>query len=235
MARLVYWPNGLGIASLDVLSGPRTIGQASNTSIGNFNQTVSSPFGLWRFQMSFAGMKGQWARRFRGWITSLHGGANATTFKIYDFDGLTNEQAGITGNFQDQIWSNDETWSNGKPWGKSFPFVGVGASALKGATIIALNNQYWSNNLEVGDFIGFTPLHFGLYIITEKTASNTYRVWPPLRKALTTDDKATLTPTMALRLESEDSASLGSSVNGAQGLTATFVEVLHDDVITSFS
>ena len=82
-----------------------------------------------------------------------------------------------------------------------------------------------SHDLQVGDYLGFFPFHFGMYVVTEVIEPGTYRIWPPLRKALTTDDFATLDPTLAMRLESEDAATADRSLQVAEGASVTMVEV----------
>ncbi|HEU4986860.1 MAG TPA: hypothetical protein VFT89_07325 [Rhizobiaceae bacterium] len=239
MARLISPPVGLGIVSAEPLSGPRSVGASRTESIGAFVQTVASPFGLWRWQFSFPAMNGSLFRRYRGWITALHGGANATRWPFFDPDAMSFHEAGVdASNFEIATgvpWSNDEPWLNGENWAINRPVVTVAAAAALGDTQISLADEWWGHSLDVGDYIGFTPFHLGLYTVTQVIEPGTYRIWPSLRKALTTADFATLSPTLALRLESEEAASAGRGLVVADSLSATFVEVLDYDVRDYFA
>ena len=82
--------------------------------------------------------------------------------------------------------------------------------------------------------MGFFPDHLGLYVVTEVIAAGQYRVWPPLRKAVSTNDYATLYPVMAMRLESENSANLPRDARNTSGASMTLVEVFEYDVDTYF-
>lgn len=235
--RLVSPPLGLPVVSMEPLSGPRSVGAGGTQSVGGFVQTSGAPFGLWRWRFSFAPMNKAMFRRYRGWITSLHGGANATRWYFFDPDMPTPREAGInvpahvgwhtTG--YDQNWSNGQPWSNGEGWQMTAPEVSVAAAASLGDTTISLADEFWGHDRDVGDFLGFYPLHFGAYMVTEVFEPGQYRIWPPLRKALTTDDSATLNPVLAMRLESEEAASAGRGLVFAEGASVTLIEVLDYD------
>lgn len=238
--RLLSPPVDMGVLSIKPLSGPRAVGANRTESIGAYVQTSGSPFALWRYQFTFHAMNGPEYRRHRGWITALHGGANATRWPFYDPDRLTLAEAGNNAT-PNQIntglpWSNGESWSNGQNWGVSPPRVAVAASASLGATEILLADEFWGYSLDVGDQIGLTPFHFGKYMITErKPAAGRYRIWPPLRKAITTDDSATLEPVLAMRMEGEESATLDRGLVVADGVSITMVEVPDYDVRDYFT
>lgn len=229
MARLIDWPNDLPRNAWEPLSGPRTVGAGATESIGGYTQTVSSPFGLWRLRFQFANMRGQIARRYRGWVTALHGGANATRVPFCDWDGLSFPQMGVTTTHQQwkqgQPWSNGEPWSNGKNWGSTPPQVPVAQASPLGGTEIYLADAFWGHGLGMGDLIGFFPLHFGMYEVTEVIEPGHYRIWPQLRKALTTDDKATLRPTLSMRLESEEAATAARDAFAIVNASVVLVEV----------
>lgn len=227
MARLINWPNGLRANFREPLSGPRTVNAGVTTSVGNFVQTTGSPFGLWRWRFSFPPIRGQLFRRYRGWVTALHGGANATRVPFCDWDGLTAQQAGTTlQNYKGgQPWGNDMPWSNGHNWSNTPPIVPVASTAARDDTVISLGPAYWGHALDYGDLFGFMPFSFGLHMVTEVIEPGQYRVWPPLRKAITTDDYATLRPVLAMRLESEDAANAPRGAAFADGLSVTLVEV----------
>lgn len=237
--RLISPPVGLGVTSIEPLSGPRAVSSGATQSIGTFVQTFASPFSLWRFRFSFPAMHNSLFRRYRGWVTALHGGANATRWHFFDPDMMTFQEAGVdASNFEiatGQPWSNGEPWSNGQNWQTSRPNVAVAAPAALEATQISLADSFWGHTLAIGDQIGFFPFHFGMYEVTEVIAPGTYRIWPDLRKAITTSDFATLSPTLAMRLESEDAASAGRGLVVAEGNSVTLVETLDYDVRDYFA
>lgn len=233
--RLVSWPTGLRANFREPLSGPRAVGAGATQGIGGFVQTFAAPFGLWRWRFAFPPIRGQLFRRYRGWVTALHGGANATRVEFCDWDGLSREQMGVAAGSGSQTWSNGEKWSNGQSWSFSPPTVAVTAAAARDATTIALADEFWGHGLGEGDLVGFFPFHFGMYMVTEVVDHGEYRIWPPLRKALTTGDLATLRPTLAMRLESEDAANASRGAAFADGLSITMVEVLDYDVRDYFT
>jgi hypothetical protein len=239
MARLVSWPVGLKAKAREPLAGPRAVSGGSTTSIGNFTQTVASPFGLWRWRFSFPPMRGQKARRYRGWITSLHGGANATRVPFCDWDGLSFAQRGIVTTSdawrQGSPWSNGMQWANGENWKSSSPNVAVAAAAALDATTVKLSNVFWGHGLDIGDQFGFFPFHFGLYMVTERIAPGEYRIWPPLRKAVSAGDFATLSPVLAMRLESEEAATANRDAAFISNAQVTLVETLDYDVRDYFA
>lgn len=237
MARLVSWPVGLRANAREPLSGPRSVGGASTQSVGNFQQVSASPFALWRWRFSFPPIRGQMFRRYRGWITSLQAGANATRVTFCDWDGLTPGDAGVQGKTWDPglPWDNSMPWDNGQPWHGARPIVAVTEDAAIDATIIKLASDWWGHRLDIGDWLGFAPLHLGLYTVTEVVDEGVYRIWPPLRKAITTDDFGTLEPVMAMRLESEDAANAARGAAFAENLSITLVETLDYDVRDYFA
>lgn len=237
--RLISPPADIGITSIEPLSGPRAVGSGGSQSIGNFVQTFGSPFGLWRFRFSFPAMHKSAFRRYRGWITALHGGANATRWQFFDPDMLTFREAGVTAtDFEiatGQPWSNHQPWSNGQAWAASRPEVALAAGAALGDTVVSLDQAWWGHSLDVGDYLGFFPFHFGLYEVTQVIDAGRYRIWPPLRKALSIGDFATLSPTLAMRLEGEEAATAGRGLAAAEGLSVTLVEVFDYDVRQYFA
>lgn len=239
MARLISRPDGLGLVSIEPLSGPLAVSAGQNQSISGFVQSVAGAFGLWRFRFAFHAMRGAEFRQYRKWITALHGGANATRWPFFDPDAITFQESGVNAsNFEiatGQPWSNDEPWSNDRNWATSRPNVAVAEDAAKDATIVKLADTFWGHQLDGGDYLGFFPFHLGLYLVTEVISAGTYRIWPPLRKAITTDDFATLNPTLALRLEGEDAASAGRGLVVADALQVTMIEVLDYDVRKYFA
>lgn len=242
IGRLISPPAGLKLTSIEPLSGPRTVGSAGTQSTSGYIQTTAAAFGLWRFRFSFPPMRGAMFRDYRRWITALHGGANATRWMLYDPDMPTAYELGLDApegvdwpSLPAMPWSNGETWSNGMGWAATPPVVACSAATALDGTIVNLANTTWGHILAGGEYLGFFPFHLGSYMVTEVIADGEYRVWPPLRKALTTDSYATLRPTLALRLESESAATAGRGLAVADGLEATFIETLDYDVRDYFA
>jgi hypothetical protein len=239
MARLLSWPNGLRWNRWKWLSGPDSVGASSNTTIGDFTQTIAAPTGARHVQLSFPPMRGQLTRRARGLVTSLHKGANAVRVSLCDWDGMSLANAGVqaskTQKQNGMTWSNGMPWSNGKNWKITKPNVAVAASAARGATIVSLANTTWGHSLGMGDWIGFFPMHFGHYEVTEVLDSGQYRIWPPLRKAITTDDFATQYPVMAMRLLANNLPDADRGPAFLEGLTISLFEVFDYDARDYFT
>lgn len=232
--RLLSWPHGLRWNHWKWLSGPESIGAGSNTSIGDFTQTVASPTGARYVQLSFPPIRGRLARRARGLITSLHKGANAVRVSLCDWDGISLAEAGVVAAQHQRrngmSWSNGMPWSNGQNWKLTKPNVAVTGAAAKGGTVVNLADTTWGHDIGMGDWIGFFPLHFGLYEITEVIDDGQYRIWPPLRKALTSDDLATLYPVMSMRLLANNLPDADRGPAFLDGLTISLLEVFDADV-----
>lgn len=229
MARLLSWPVGLKVSGREPLSGPRAVSAGATTSIGNYTQTYASPFALWRWRFVFPNMRGQLARRYRGWLTAMHGGANATRVEFCDWDGLSRQQMGVQPGGA-QNWSNGQPWTNGLPWGWSPPLVSVASASALDTTTVSFTDEWWGHGLDIGDMFGFGPFHFGMYMVTQVIEPGTYRIWPPLRKAIASVDYATLRPVMAMRLEGEDAGTAPRDAAFITGASVTLVEALDYDV-----
>lgn len=234
MARLLSWPVGVRANFREPLSGPRAIGSGSTDSVEGFNQSYSSPFGLWSWRFAFPPLRGQEFRRYRGLVTALHGGANAVRVSFCDWDGLSFNQRGVQANTQSwrsgQPWGNSLPWDNNQNWQSSNPLARVVAASSKDDTQIKLAPEYFGHQLDIGDMIGFSPFHFGLYTITEVFEPGHYRIWPKLRKAIGVDDYATLNPVLAMRLAGQDAAPLPREAAFATGLSISLIECLDYDV-----
>jgi hypothetical protein len=239
MARLIDWPEGLGASAREPLSGPRTVGASGTQAVSGFVQTSGAAFGMWRWRFEFPDMKGQLFRRYRGWVTALHGGANATRVPWCEWDQMSLAERGVEASAAEwvagQPWGNGQPWSNGQSWQSSNPLVPVVAAAALDATEIRLGPAFWGHGLGVGDVLGFAPFHLGWYMITRRIEPGRYTIWPPLRKALTIGDLATLDPVIAMRLESEEAANAPRGTVAASGLSVTLVEVLDYDVRDYFT
>ncbi|KKX28225.1 hypothetical protein FDR95_12170 [Rhizobiaceae bacterium LC148] len=240
MGRLLNWPNGLGVRTRRPLSGPRSVGGTSpQDSIGGRSQSVASPFGAWKYEFVLPVAEGRLYRRIEGLITALHGGANAVRVPWPAPDALTLNEAGAKYAYVQERdgmpWDNVMPWANQRNWSASPPNVPVAANASVGATIIRLTADFWGYDLDMGDEIGFFPLHFGKYMITEARGSGEYRIWPPLRKAITTDDFATLKPVLAMKLDGEQAAELSRGVGYGEETTLILSEVFDYDVRDYFT
>jgi len=239
MARLLTQPSGVYTRNIEFLSGPRAVGAGSNETTTGRVQTYASGYGAIRIKFDFQPMRGRIFREYRGWVMALHGGANATRWTFLDPDQLTFGEIGIDVS-QSELdagmpWGDTGLpWSNGQNWTIGIPDVAT-ASASKGATIIHLDAALWGHLLGMGVALGFTN-HFGAYWVTEVIVPGSYRIWPPLRANVVSGvDMATLSPTLALRLESEEAASVSRGLVVADRLSATFVEVPHEYLATYFA
>lgn len=234
MGRLLNWPRNIGLTKMQPLSGPRSVGATSNESINGYVQTVASAFGLWKWQFTVQFSRGKGLRALRGLLTSLHGGANAVRFTFADPDrDLTD--SGLSSNTDRVTWGNGLPWANGCWWSVSPPLVSVAASAAIATDTVTLADEKWVPDLDVGDWIGFVPFHFGLYVITEVISETSFRIWPPLDKALTTSSYATLRPVMVMRLQGEDGAVWSRDPNGASDTMLTFIQVQDTDARDYFT
>jgi hypothetical protein len=239
MARLLNWPRGLAVIAYQRLSGPRAVGASSTESTQGFVQTVAAAFGAWRYQLSLRTMRGKLYRRYRGMVTGLHGGANAVRVPFCDPDIPSWEDSGVGGppaQFRSGLrWSNGHAWSNGQNWHAGRPLAVLADDAAVGDTLITLTSDHWGRSLLGGEWIGFVPLHFGKYEITQVLDDGQYRIYPPLRKALVAGSYATLRPVMAMRLESESAGTVQRSHPVSEGNTLTLVEVQDPDVRAYFA
>lgn len=239
MARLLSWPNGLRWNRMRLLSGPESMGGGGDTSIGDFTQTVASPFGARYMLFSFPPMRGATARRARGLITALHKGANAVRVHLCDWDGMSLSEAGVDtsmlGQSPEMPWRDLTFWAVGGTWRVTKPLVAVASAAAKDGAIVSLANEFWGQRLGIGDWIGFEPFHFGLYEVTEVIDNGVYRIWPPLRKTLAPGDKATAYPSMAMRLLASNLPDAERGPAFLEGLTISLFEVFDYDVRDYFT
>jgi hypothetical protein len=176
-----------------------------------FVQGVFDPFGLWQFEMEIAPMYGGMARAFTRLSASAAGGANCFRVPFVDSQEPSHEELGLTFPLgRDRRfcrWEGGQAWSNGLPWLSGKPVVPVTAASAKDSGTITLNISDWNGVLPT--FFGIVG-HFAVYAITGVTSEVgdevTVRVWPPVRKAITTSDYATLRPVLACRLSSGNGA-----------------------------
>jgi hypothetical protein len=237
MPRLVEWPIDLSVESQEALAGPSAV-MGGAPSITGHQQTVSSPFGLWEWTLKFHPMQGDEFRRFRGFFAAMRQGANAARWTMQDPDKISRRASGMNSdvpNCEDieLPHSNGQLFTNGRGHRISRPDVTVAGGASKGDVIVSLGPEYWGRNLNYGDFIGFYPFHFGVYIVEEVIAPGQYKVWPPLRKAVAATDYATLDPTMVVRMKPGTGGGLVRTPEVAEGMQMTVVEV-PDEAVRAF-
>jgi hypothetical protein len=236
--KILRWPRGLRWQTMTPTTGPVVRGFSQGTT-GKV-QSVESPYGLVGFDLTFPAMRGVMARRFRGLVTALHGGANAVRFRVCDPDGPGFAEMNIELSAQERSnglpWGNDKTWSNGRYWKPALPKVPVTAVSAKGSTLVSLEVSRWGGRLEPGTMFGFVG-HYGVYTAKEVQVVGydaTVRVWPPLRKALTTDDRATLRPVIAMRLASPDGGQFSRGGDLMGGASLSLIE-MPDEVVDLYA
>lgn len=234
MPRIVPWPIGLGVTSVEPLNGPSVTRSGSTDSLGGFNQSVSGIGFLWEFAFTFPPMSARKAREFRGWITVQHSGANATVYTLIDGDKPKLSEFGLP-NEGEVPFSNGENFSNGQPWSSGYPTIALTAAAELGATEITLPDTLWGHKLGIGTWIGFMPLHLGMYMITQVHGDGRYRIFPELRKAVSVGDFATLTPSVCMRMRSPEAASSVRGVSYVENASYSAVEVLDYDARDFFT
>ena len=233
MPRLFPWPRGLQVASQELTRGPSSISSGTG-SFSAFAQTVSSPFGLWTYSFQFPPMRDEKYRAFRGMAFQLDNGANAVIWNYFDRDRLNPSAYGARypnpRHLGGAPWSNQKTWANGRPWGASLPWAAVSEAYDAGSCDVELGDVYWGHSLGEGDIFGFTPNHFGKYMIREVVSPGHYKVWPPLRKAIKPSDFATLTPSLAMRAVPSSIKFGTRDASIASGCEFSLFEVEHQDV-----
>ena len=231
MARLLTQPN-VGITEQEAESGPETVGATSSSSIANFTQTVSSPYGAWMWKFTFVAHRGEAARELRGWAVALHGGANATRWNFVDPDRATASELGLSGT---PSFSNGMKFSNGRGFSQAPNAIPLASASAKDATTVTLSDYLFGHDLPFGSYISFFPSHFGLYVVTQELGNGQYRIWPPLRKAVAAGDYVTLFPTLAMRPKSKDAIKITRELNVVTGATAEMVEVFDYDIRSYFT
>lgn len=227
MFRIITLPPRIGISSVSLVNGPASRGSGTNTAMDGTEQTFSTFGQLPAFQLNFSPRQAKAARRQRGFMAALQNGANALRFKLPDPDRLSvaNSRGART---EPHGWANGVQWQ-GTNWAPSRPLVDVQRNASQGTDVVRLANRYWGRILEPGDWIGFGPLHFGAYMITETEGFGYYRIFPRLRKAITFNDFATLMPVVIGR-PAPGFPIFQRGPGVTQGGTLTLVEVPDHDV-----
>lgn len=233
--RMVDFPVDLPFTAITPTGGPQVRG--STVSETKLSQTIVDPFGgLQAFSVDIGPMYGAFARAFSRLSLSAQGGANCFRFNFYDPDEPTYRELGLSvSDVEGQdyaAWSNNKFWSNGKPWTLGKPLATISAASAKNAGTITIDTTEWGGTLPT--FFGIVG-HFAVYGITGATFSGniaTCRVWPPVRKAITTDDYATLRPVMAAKLTGPDGAPWSRNGDSMTGARLNIVEVLDETVRT---
>lgn len=242
MARLLSFPHFPGVRGITPLSGPMARNSGANTASDGSEQTYDSVGDVVALRLDLNMKRKGLARQERGLFAGLHGGANAIRLSFYDPDIITPYQSGLSvsplvdwPSLGSVPWSNGETWSNGAGWGQAPPEVAVAASSAIDTGIVTLADDFWGHSLDIGSYLGFFPLHFGLYMVTEVIDEGHYRIWPRLRKALTTDDFATLFPVIAMRPRSRDAIQQRRGLAHTDGAAIDLVEVIDPYVRSDFT
>lgn len=193
MPRVISYPtkmSKLKLLEAEAASGSNTLGDGRE-------QTFSGATFALKFEMEFPPSSGASSRKERSWLRALLNGANATRWQYSDGQRPTQAELGVDG---ETAWTSTDGWEDGVSWGSDdYGFVNVAAASAIRTTIITLADEGWGRALVGGEVIGFVPSHYGAYEITEVRGNGEYRISPPLRKALTTDDYATMRPVMLLR------------------------------------
>lgn len=173
-----------GVTGFVPVSGPNARNSGSSTAMDGTEQTFDAYGDVVALQFTLNVKQGVAARRQSGILTALKSG-NAMRLRFFDPDMLTPTEAGISGvagkgwtDLEDVEWSNGQPWSNGEGWQMSAPTVAVASPAAFDTGIVTLADTDWGHELGLGDRLGFFPLHFGLYTITEVIEPGQYRVWP---------------------------------------------------------
>jgi len=194
MARLLAMPCLPAPLAVTELAGPNARNSGANTFGDGSEQTFDHLGDVWALSFERSALFGADARRERGWKKALLGGRNAIRIDFFDADRMTAPEAGGVSR---AVWSPG-AWSSGA-WGEWLPRVSVAQPAAFDTSIITLTETAWGHDLDYGDYVGFEPFHFGMYAIVHALGAGRYRIWPRLRKALTTADFANLTPVLAMR------------------------------------
>lgn len=223
MARLL--PEYLIRASrCEWLTGPMARNSGANTASDGTEQTFVGIGDVVAFRYTLPPSMNRQARRERGNLLALHSGANAVRIRLLVGDDLSPSEAGLVEPFGAQTWSNGQAWDNGGLWAVSYPDVPLAAAAALDDGIVKIADQYWGHNLGIGDPIGFYPFYFGAHFVTEIINPGEYRIWPRLRKALTTSDYATLHPVLVMRTKPGGATMVRGAVH-TEGNSVELVEV----------
>lgn len=228
MARLLSWETR--VATLVPLNGPASLNSGSNAMVDGGEQSFASASYALRFEMAFPAAQYRLSRRESAWLDALHNGANATRYEYVDGQQKKPVEVGEPAAV---------TFTGGSFTGGTFVSghgtVPLGLDVAKGSTIITLGNYKWGWSLDEGDVIGFSPSYYGAHKVTEVFNNGTYRIVPPLRRALQASlHRATFKPRLALK------ATSGSVNYGvfnpaySSDRSAQFVEVFDEYVATYF-
>ncbi|MFP1634079.1 hypothetical protein ACLB6G_20305 [Zhengella sp. ZM62] len=229
MARLLSWQ--ARVAQMALANGPASAGSGSNTLANGSEQTFAGFNTALAFEMTLPPSQGQRSRSEYGWLLALFNGANATRYEYLDGQRMTAAEANVPAT---SAWSGGGAWAGGA-WAVGYGTVALSANLAKGATTVTLENSLWGHRLNYGDAIGFGPSYWGCHFVTGVYGSGEYRVWPPIRAALTAGThRANLQPRLALRAV-PGSVSYGQfNPAYADGRSARLTEVFHEYVETYF-
>lgn len=237
--RLLRWPAGVHWTTFTPVGGPNVIG--STESVTGDVQTVESPNGLVAFSLEYPAMVGAKARAFRGLVTALHAGANAVRMTVRDPDAKLRH-------FDPSATAETVKFADGKVLigsdGMSYGFrVGVPlaemtqAAAIDAEEIRFDRTPYGTEDL-VGLRFGFVGA-FGVYEVKEWRATwadadiAVARIWPPLRRAITTASRMTLCPQVAVRLSGRDGGQWSRGPARVEAGSLSLIEV-PDEIVRDY-
>lgn len=229
--RMIDYPVGLVFTSNAPTGGPQQIGATESAT--SFVQNALNPFGVWKFQVDYPALKGAMARAFTTLTASHLAGTNCFRFPFRHLDEPGFRELGIpTPPGYTVPWESGQPWAHGEPWKMSKPIVPVTSASAKGAATISLDVTLW--NGIVPSFFGIVG-HFAVYsqIGVRRRDGNLVelRVWPPVRRAITIDDYATLRPILAARVDGPSGAVGARDAMRMRGNRINMIEVLDETVL----
>lgn len=199
--RLLSWPNGLGVTSFDLVGSPLASGEGQTPALAGLLQQSVPIKAPTIYQIGVPPLQGALAREFNAILFDAHNYGNAIVFPFtLAAEQLDPLSIGLTGP-QQQNWSNGQPWNNGQGWSGGYPNESIAADQSKDYSTVTLGSDAWGDHLQKGDWFGFIG-HYAVYQVMapDPLIDGKVRIWPPLRKAVTTSDSATLEPTIVVRL-----------------------------------
>jgi|GEM_PF-3597207 len=226
--RMVDFPVDLPFSVLTPDGGPDIIGITQSAT--KKQQTSIDPWaGLWSFTLEIAALQEAAARAFTRLSISAHSGANCFRLPFFDPHEPTWSELGLNVGEakidQYQNWTNDTMWAHGLPWGTGKPLAQITAASAKDSGQISIDLSAWSGVLPT--FFGIVG-HFAVYGVQGARFAGdiaTVKVWPPVRKAITVSDYATLRPVMCAKVDGKNGASW-SSVGRSKTLEGARLSVI---------
>lgn len=233
--RMVDFPVGLPIRTQRPLGGPGVLGQTQSET--EKTQVVTSPFGdLIRWEVTCPPMKGRQARAFKTLAAAANSGANCFRMELCDFDEPGFDELGLdisTAPYVKVPLSNGEALSNGELLTLGKPLADIVAASAKNSGTVTIDASAWGGVLPT--WFGIVG-HFAAYFITGAVFNGdiaTCRVWPPVRRAITTGDFATMRPVVAMQVIGEGGAPWSRQIEVQDGMQISMQEVL-DEIVRTY-